>query len=101
VLLAPSNPVVSIDTILAVPGIREALRATAAPVVGISPIVGGSVVRGMAHRLLPAVGAEVSAAGVAAHYGDLLDGWVVDIRDEEQRVDEVRSMGIGASRPTR
>ncbi len=84
VLLAPSNPVVSIDTILAVPGIRAALAATAAPVVGISPIIGGSVVRGMAHRLLPAVGAEVSSVGVARHYGaDLLDGWVVDTVDTD------------------
>jgi LPPG:FO 2-phospho-L-lactate transferase len=92
VLVAPSNPVVSIGTILAVPGIREALRQTAAPVVGVSPIVGGQVLRGMAHRLLPAVGAEVSAAGVAAHYGDLLDGWVVDTRDDDQ-VDRIRHTG--------
>jgi LPPG:FO 2-phospho-L-lactate transferase len=84
VLVAPSNPVVSIDTILAVPAVAAALRQTPAPVVGVSPIVGGRVVRGMAHRLLPAVGAEVSARGVAAHYGDLLDGWVVDTRDADQ-----------------
>lgn len=83
VLVAPSNPVVSIGTILEIPGIREALSTTAAPVVGISPIVGGGVVRGMADRLLPAVGAEVSAAGVARLYRDLLDGWVVDERDRE------------------
>jgi LPPG:FO 2-phospho-L-lactate transferase len=81
VLVAPSNPVVSVAPILAVPGVRDALTAGAAPVVGVSPIVGGAVVRGMAHRLLPAVGAEVSAAGVAFYYGDLLDGWVVDDRD--------------------
>ena len=83
VVLAPSNPVVSIGTILAVPGIREAVVETAAPLVGVSPIVGGSVVRGMADRLLPSVGAEVSAAGVARHYGDLLDGWVVDEVDAD------------------
>ncbi len=93
VLIAPSNPVVSIDTILAIPGIRETLAATAAPVVGVSPIVGGQVVRGMAHRLLPAVGAEVSAAGVAAHYGDLLDGWVIDERDADLR-DRIQVDGI-------
>ncbi len=84
VVLAPSNPVVSIGTILAVPGIREALDQTPAPVVGVSPIIGGAVVRGMADTLLRAVGAEVSAAGVARHYGDLLDGWVVDEVDAEQ-----------------
>jgi LPPG:FO 2-phospho-L-lactate transferase len=89
VLVAPSNPVVSIDTILAVPGIAAALHQTPAPVVGVSPIIGGEVVRGMAHRLLPAVGAEVSAIGVARHYGHrgaggLLDGWIVDTRDQDQ-----------------
>ncbi|MBW3658435.1 MAG: 2-phospho-L-lactate transferase [Actinobacteria bacterium] len=80
-LLCPSNPVVSIGTILAVPGIREAVAASPAPVVGVSPIVGGKVVRGMADKLLPAVGAEVSALGVARLYADLLDGWIVDERD--------------------
>ena len=84
VLVAPSNPVVSIDTILAVPGIRDAVLETPAPVVGVSPIIGGTVVRGMAHRLLPSVGAEVSALGVARHYGpELLDGWVVDEVDAD------------------
>ena len=94
VLVAPSNPVVSIGTILAVPGIAAALRTTAAPVVGVSPIVGGTVVRGMAHKLLPSVGAAVSAAGVARHYGPaLLDGWVVDDRDADA-VEEVEALGI-------
>lgn len=77
VLLCPSNPIVSIGTILAVPGVRAALLAAPA-VVGVSPIVGGRVVRGMADRLLPAVGADVSAAGVARLYTDFLDGWVID-----------------------
>ena len=82
VLLPPSNPVVSIGTILAVPGVREALRSTAAPVVGVSPIVGGAPVRGMADACLASIGVETSAQGVAAHYGarsaqGLLDGWVV------------------------
>ena len=83
VVLAPSNPVVSIGTILAVPGIRDAVVETPAPVVGVSPIVGGSVVRGMADRLLPSVGAEVSALGVARLYEHLLDGWVVDEVDAD------------------
>jgi LPPG:FO 2-phospho-L-lactate transferase len=98
VLVAPSNPVVSIDAILAIPGIAAALHQTPAPVVGVSPIVGGRVVRGMAHRLLPAVGAEVSARGVARHYGGrgdggLLDGFVLDERDADQRPD-VDDLGI-------
>lgn len=81
VLVAPSNPVVSIGTVLAVPGVEDALRRTAAPVVGVSPIVGGGVVRGMADRLLPTIGVPVSAVGVAAHYAAWLDGWVLDVED--------------------
>ena len=69
VLLAPSNPVVSIGTILGVPGLREALLGTRGRVVGVSPIVGGEVVRGMADRCLPVLGIEVSAEGVGRHYG--------------------------------
>ncbi len=81
VLLAPSNPVVSIGTILAIPGIRDAVRDTRAPVVGISPIVGGAPVRGMADKLMPAAGVEVSALGAATLYRDILDGWVIDLAD--------------------
>jgi LPPG:FO 2-phospho-L-lactate transferase len=86
VLLAPSNPVVSIGTILGVPGIREALLATPGRIVGISPIVGGAVVRGMADRCLPVLGIEVSAQGVGGHYGarsdgGLLDAWLVAPED--------------------
>ncbi len=89
VLFPPSNPVVSVGTILGVPGVRDALRATAAPVVGLSPIVGGSHVRGMAEQLLASIGVEVSAAGVGRHYGarsagGVLDGWLVDERDTDQ-----------------
>jgi LPPG:FO 2-phospho-L-lactate transferase len=69
VLLPPSNPVVSIGSILAVPGIRDSLRDTAAPVVGVSPIIGGSAVRGMADACLRAIGVETSAAAVGAYYG--------------------------------
>jgi LPPG:FO 2-phospho-L-lactate transferase len=95
VLIAPSNPVVSIGTILSVPGIREALRATGAPVVGVSPIIGGAPVRGMAERCLPAVGVEVSAAGVGTFYGarsdeGILDGWLVDTADAGATVPGVK-----------
>ena len=79
VVLCPSNPVVSIGTILAIPGIRNALMDV--PVVGVSPIVGGAVVRGMADRLLPATGSAVSALAVAERYADFLDGWVIDQKD--------------------
>jgi len=91
VLLCPSNPVVSIGTILAVPGIRTALAD--ARVVGVSPIVGGRVVRGMADRLLPVVGAPVSAVGVAELYRDFLDGWVIDAVDAPV-AGAVRDLGI-------
>ncbi len=98
VLLPPSNPVVSIGTVLAVPGVREALVATPAPVVGLSPIVSGAPVRGMADRVLTAVGVETSAAAVALHYGGrsaggLLDGWLVDSSDAAA-VAEVEDAGI-------
>lgn len=87
VLLAPSNPVVSIGTILAVPGIRAALVASPAPVAGFSPIIGGAPVRGMADACLRAIGVEVAAQAVAEHYGarlagGLLDAWLVDEADD-------------------
>jgi LPPG:FO 2-phospho-L-lactate transferase len=100
VVLPPSNPVVSVGTILGVPGIREAVAGTRAPVVGLSPIVGGTHVRGMAHQLLTAIGVPVTAAGVARHYGargrgGVLDGWLVDEVDAAA-VPEVRAAGIAS-----
>ncbi|MBX9391042.1 2-phospho-L-lactate transferase [Streptomonospora nanhaiensis] len=88
VLLPPSNPVVSIGSILGVPGVRAALeRAT---VVGVSPIIGGAPVRGMADACLTAIGVETSAEAVAAHFGpDLLDGWLVDTADAGASVEGV------------
>ena len=81
VLFPPSNPVVSIGTILAVPGIRTAVAAKT--VVGVSPIIGGSPVRGMADACLAAIGVETSAAAVGAHYGPgLIGGWLVDDQDK-------------------
>ncbi len=81
VLFPPSNPVVSIGTILAVPGIAAA--AAAKTVVGVSPIIGGSPVRGMADACLAAIGVQTTAAAVAAHYGpELIDGWLVDDQDK-------------------
>jgi LPPG:FO 2-phospho-L-lactate transferase len=79
-VICPSNPVVSIGPILAVHGIRTAVAAK--PVVGISPIVGGRPLAGMADRLMPVVGLEVSAVGAAHAYADLLDGWVLDRADD-------------------
>ena len=98
VLLPPSNPVVSIGTILQVPGIREAIATTSAPVVGLSPIVGGAPVRGMADACLTALGIETTAAAVAAHYGSrsnggVLDGWLVDSADVDS-VGAITANGI-------
>ena len=86
VLIAPSNPVVSIGPILAVPGIRNALREAPGRVVGISPIIRGRVVRGMADVCLTAIGVETSATGVASHYGarsggGILDAWLLAEED--------------------
>lgn len=78
VLFAPSNPVVSIGTTLGVPGIRDALRKTSAGVVGVSPIIGGKALRGMADACLTAIGVETSAEAVGRHYGSRKDGGVLD-----------------------
>jgi LPPG:FO 2-phospho-L-lactate transferase len=92
VLFPPSNPVVSIGVILAVPGIAAALHAQT--VVGVSPIIGGAPVRGMADACLTAIGVPTSATAVAAHYGrDLLDGWLVDLQDKDA-VDAPELAGI-------
>ncbi|MFC7493855.1 MULTISPECIES: 2-phospho-L-lactate transferase [unclassified Nocardioides] len=98
VVLPPSNPVVSVGTILGVPRVREAIVATRAPVVGLSPIVGGTHVRGMAEQMLSSIGVEVSAAGVGLHYGaraegGVLDGWLVDSVDADQ-VGRVEAAGL-------
>jgi LPPG:FO 2-phospho-L-lactate transferase len=92
VLLPPSNPVVSVGPILAVPGIRSAVEAKT--VVGVSGIIGGAPVRGMADACLAAIGVETTAAAVAAHYGPaLVNGWLVDEQDKAA-VDDPALAGI-------
>ena len=86
VLLAPSNPVVSIGAILSVPGIRGALRTTAAPVVAVSPVIGGHPLRGMADACLDVIGVETSAEAIGRYYGarsgnGILDGWLIAPED--------------------
>ncbi|WP_028659677.1 2-phospho-L-lactate transferase [Nocardioides insulae] len=86
VILPPSNPVVSVGTILSVPGVRAAIRSTSAPVVGISPIIGGHHVRGMAEQMLASIGVASTAEAVGLHYGarsgvGVVDGWLVDESD--------------------
>ena len=92
-VLCPSNPVVSIGPILAVPGMREAVKFSSAPKVAVSPIVGGRALKGPADRMLASLGHEVSATGVAAIYEGLLDGMVVDREDEGERTG-IEAMGM-------
>lgn len=94
VILPPSNPVVSIGIVLTVPGVRDALRGTTAPVVGVSPIVGGAPVRGHADACLAPLGIEVSAKGVAGLYADFLDGWLVHTGDEAPKGPTVREVPL-------
>ncbi|WP_181727572.1 2-phospho-L-lactate transferase [Streptomyces sp. PT12] len=94
IVFPPSNPVVSVGAILAVPGVREAIADAGVPVVGLSPIVGDAPVRGMADKVLAAIGVPATAAGVARHYGSgLLDGWLVDTVDAAA-VEAVEADGI-------
>lgn len=86
VVICPSNPYISIDPILAVPGIREALARVTAPVVAVSPIVGGAALKGPAAKMMRELGLPSRPATVAAHYGELLDGFVLDRRDAAERV---------------
>ncbi|RKS05383.1 LPPG:FO 2-phospho-L-lactate transferase [Nocardiopsis sp. Huas11] len=100
VILPPSNPVVSVGSVLNVPGMREAMAGKT--VVGVSPIIGGAPVRGMADACLTAIGVETSAGAVAEHLGsDLLDGWLVDEADEGTVVEgiEVRSRPLYMNGP--
>lgn len=88
ILIAPSNPVVSIGTILGIPGVRATLVGASAPIVGVSPIISGAAVRGMADACLSAIGVQTSAEAVALHYGGrssggLLDAWLVDEADAD------------------
>jgi LPPG:FO 2-phospho-L-lactate transferase len=92
---------VSVGTILGVPRVRDALVATDARVVGVSPIIGGHHVHGMAEQLLPAIGVEVTAGAVGRHYGSragdgILDGWLVDESDADQ-LDQLHATGLAAA----
>jgi len=99
ILLAPSNPVVSVGTILAVPGIRAAIQAARASVAGLSPIIGGAPVHGMADACLSAIGVPTSAEAVGRWYGarsrgGVLDGWLVDTADAGASVPGARVRAV-------
>jgi len=81
VVVCPSNPFISVEPILALPGVRAALAACTAPVVAVSPIIGGKAVKGPTAKMMAELGIAPGAAAVARRYGDLLDGYVIDLRD--------------------
>jgi len=87
ILIAPSNPFLSIDPILAIPSIREALLQTRVPVVAVSPLVAGDAVKGPTAKIMRELELEISAATVSRHYGDLLDGMLIDERDPPTALD--------------
>jgi LPPG:FO 2-phospho-L-lactate transferase len=93
VVVCPSNPVVSIGTILAVDGVRDALRRTSAKVVGISPIVAGLPIKGPADKMLRSLGLEVSAFGVAKFYSDFLDTIIIDTKDAREK-NKIELLGV-------
>lgn len=95
IIVCPSNPIISVGPILAVPGIREALRETAAPVAAISPIVGGRALKGPAARMMKSLGMRVSAVGVAEMYRDFVDVFVLDSIDERHAA-KVEALGMRA-----
>ena len=95
IIIAPSNPLVSVGPILMVPGVREALRETVAPIAAVSPIVGGATIKGPADRMLRELGHQASPAGVAALYRDFLDVLVMDQVDAAL-ASEVDALGVRA-----
>jgi LPPG:FO 2-phospho-L-lactate transferase len=94
ILISPSNPLVSVGTILALAGVREALRTTPAKIVGVSPIVGGATIKGPADRMMRGLGMEVSVVGVARAYADFLDVLVIDQQDADL-AERVEAEGVG------
>jgi LPPG:FO 2-phospho-L-lactate transferase len=93
IVICPSNPYLSIDPILALPGLREWIKSTGAPVVAVSPIVGGKAIKGPAEKIMRELGLDPSAAAIGRHYGDLLTGLVIDAVDEDS-AEEVSASGV-------
>lgn len=93
VILCPSNPFLSLDPILALPGLRDAIRDCGRPVVGVSPIIGGRAVKGPTAKLLGELGHSVSSTAVAEYYADILTGYLIDVEDEAAQ-DAITRLGI-------
>ena len=96
VIVCPSNPYISIDPILAVPGVRPALGASGAPVIAVSPLVGGRAVKGPTAKMMAERGVAPSAATVAAHYDGLIDGFVLDEADRAQ-AEGIEAAGVAVT----
>jgi len=84
IIICPSNPFISIDPILAVPGMRQGLKASSTPVVAVSPIIGGRAIKGPTAKMMTELGLQTTSITVAEHYGDLLDGFILDETDAHQ-----------------
>jgi LPPG:FO 2-phospho-L-lactate transferase len=84
VVICPSNPFISIEPIFSVPGVRAALADCAAPVIAVSPLIGGRAIKGPTAKMMAELGMTPSAGGVARRYGDLIDGYVCDFADMDQ-----------------
>ncbi len=100
VIICPSNPFVSVDPVLNIPGVQAGIKATAAPLIAVSPIVGGQAIRGPAAKMMAELGMPQTALGVAQYYvesyGDLLSGFVLDQQDESLQ-DEIAALGLATS----
>lgn len=93
IIICPSNPIVSIGTILSIDGVRDALRETKAKVIAVSPIVGGAPIKGPADKLMRGLGLEVSAYGVASFYKDFLDAFIIDNKDSTDK-SRIETLGL-------
>ena len=96
VIVTPSNPFVSVDPILSLPGVRSAIEAFPGPVVAVSPIVGGAAIKGPAAKMMAELGMPATALAVAEHYRDLIDGFVIDEADADAE-DAIRALGVSVS----
>ena len=97
VVVCPSNPFISIDPILAVPGMKAAIRAAAVPVIGVSPIIGGSAVKGPTAKMMRELGIEVSNRGIERHYGDIVDAWLIDSVDAKDAAKLERPVRVSST----
>ncbi|MEC8372978.1 MAG: 2-phospho-L-lactate transferase CofD family protein, partial [Pseudomonadota bacterium] len=93
IVVTPSNPFVSIDPILSLPGVRDALNAQTSPIIAVSPIVGGQAIKGPAAKMMAELGLPSTALAVAEHYRDLIDGIIIDEVDNEQ-ADDIAALGM-------